>query len=167
MNIGEAAKRSGVSAKMIRYYEDAGLIAKAARSLAGYRHFEDTDIHRLRFIHRARELGFSIPRIAELLSLWDDKTRSNSQVTRLAESHIGDLQREIAALRSVVKTLERLSESLPGRWPRALPNPRRPCQCRGAPKSFEAETEGLAPRLRADSAGFNGSKRHLTRLSSP
>ncbi len=114
MNIGEAAKRSGVSAKMIRYYEDAGLIAKAARSLVGYRHFEDTDIHRLRFIHRARELGFSIPRIVELLSLWDDKTRSNSQVKRLAESHIGDLQREIAALRSVVKTLERLSESCLG-----------------------------------------------------
>lgn len=114
MNIGEAAKRSGVSAKMIRYYESAGLIAKAARSEAGYRHYADADLHRLRFIHRARELGFPVARIAELLSLWDNKSRSNGEVKRLAESHIVALNREIAALQSMVKTLKRLTESCQG-----------------------------------------------------
>jgi Cu(I)-responsive transcriptional regulator len=114
MNIGEAAKRSGVSAKMIRYYESAGLIAKAARSEAGYRHYADADLHRLRFIHRARELGFPVARIAELLSLWDNKSRSNSEVKRLAEKHIGELHQEIVALKSMVKTLMKLTESCQG-----------------------------------------------------
>lgn len=114
MNIGEAAKRTGVSAKMIRYYERVGLIAKAARSEAGYRHYTDADLHRLRFIHRARDLGFPVARIAELLSLWDNKSRSNSEVKRLAERHIGALHEEIAALQSMVKTLTRLTETCQG-----------------------------------------------------
>jgi len=114
MNIGEAAKQSGVSTKMIRYYERVGLIAKVARSEAGYRHYADADLHRLRFIHRARDLGFPVARIAELLSLWDNKGRSNSEVKRLAESHIGALHEEIAALQSMVITLKRLTETCQG-----------------------------------------------------
>lgn len=114
MNIGEAAKRSGVSAKMIRYYERVGLIAKATRSDAGYRHYADADLNRLRFIHRARDLGFPVGQIAELLSLWDNKSRSNSEVKRMAESHIGALHEKIAALQSMVKTLKRLTETCQG-----------------------------------------------------
>jgi Cu(I)-responsive transcriptional regulator len=114
MNIGEAAKRSGVSAKMIRHYESVRLIAKATRSQAGYRRYTEEDIHRLRFVHRARDLGFPIARIAELLSLWDDKSRSNSQVKRLAESHIGELSREVGALQAIIDTLTHLTHSCHG-----------------------------------------------------
>jgi Cu(I)-responsive transcriptional regulator len=114
VNIGEAAKRSGVSAKMIRYYERVGLIAKATRSEAGYRHYADADLNRLRFIHRARDLGFPVGQIAELLSLWDNKSRSNSEVKRMAESHIGALHEKITALQSMVKTLKRLTETCQG-----------------------------------------------------
>lgn len=114
MNIGEAAKQSDVSTKMIRYYEDSGLIAKASRSEAGYRQYTMADVHRLQFIHRARELGFPVARIVDLLSLWDDKNRSNSEVKQLAENHIGSLHREISALQSMIKSLKRLTESCHG-----------------------------------------------------
>ncbi len=89
MNIGEASKASGVSAKMIRYYESIGVLPKPDRRLSGYRDYGQADIHRLRFVRRARELGFSMRRINELMRLWNDRDRSNAEVKALYEQLAG------------------------------------------------------------------------------
>ena len=114
MNIGEAASASGVSAKMIRYYEQAGLIPPAARSAAGYRLYGDDDVHRLRFIRRARDLGFSVAEIGELLDLWHDRSRRSADVKRLAQAHIADLEGRIARLRQMADTLQHLADCCAG-----------------------------------------------------
>lgn len=114
MNIGEASKQSGVNAKMIRYYEDIGLIVPARRTAANYRIYSENDVHRLRFIRRARDLGFPIAKITELLDLWDDQRRSSHQVKALALQHIDGLRAQIRAMQEVVATLESLSESCHG-----------------------------------------------------
>ncbi len=114
MNIGEAAKASGVSAKMIRYYEDAGLVPPAARSAAGYRLYGDADVHRLRFIRRARDLGFAVSEIGELLGLWSDRSRRSADVKRLAAAHIADLEARIAKLRQMADTLQALADGCAG-----------------------------------------------------
>ena len=88
MNIGEAARRSGVTAKMIRYYEQSGLIPEVARTDAGYRSYTDADVHRLRFVRRARDLGFTVREISELLSLWRDDGRRSAEVKALALGHV-------------------------------------------------------------------------------
>lgn len=98
MNIGQAAKASGLSAKTIRYYEMAGLIRHTARSESGYRVYTEADICRLRFIHRARDLGFSIERIGQLLNLWQDKDRTSADVKRLTLEHVREIEAKIAAL---------------------------------------------------------------------
>jgi Cu(I)-responsive transcriptional regulator len=108
MNIGEAAKASGVSAKMIRYYEQIGLIPRAARSEAGYRSYGDSDVHSLRFIRRARDLGFPVEQIAELLALWRDRRRASSKVKSVALEHIAELKSRIADLQAMSQTLEHL-----------------------------------------------------------
>ncbi len=108
MNIGEAAKASGVSAKMIRYYEQTGLIPKADRRQSGYRDYSDTDVHMLRFIRRSRDLGFSVAEIAELLDLWRDEGRASAEVKRLAQNHIDDLNKRIAAMQDMTNTLSQL-----------------------------------------------------------
>ena len=108
MNIGEAAKASGVSAKAIRYYETAGLIERAGRSNGNYRLYSEADICVLRFIHRARDLGFSIDRIRRLLDLWQDKARASADVKRLALEHVREIEAKIEALitmRDAVKAL--------------------------------------------------------------
>ncbi len=114
MNIGEAAAASGVSAKMIRYYEGAGLVPPAGRSAAGYRLYGDADVHRLRFIRRARDLGFSVAEIGELLGLWSDRSRRSADVKRLAQAHIVDLEERISRLRQMADTLQALADCCAG-----------------------------------------------------
>jgi len=94
-NIGEAAARSGVSAKMVRHYESLGLVPDVARTDAGYRQYTESNVHTLRFIRRARDLCFSMAEIAELLKLWQNKQRASADVKRIALSHAQDLHRRI------------------------------------------------------------------------
>jgi MerR family copper efflux transcriptional regulator len=114
MNIGEAAAVSGVSAKAIRYYETTGLIASAARSDGGYRVYDRADIRVLRFIRRARDLGFSLDRIRRLLDLWQDTGRASADVKRLALAHIAEIEAKIAALAALRDTLQELSAACDG-----------------------------------------------------
>lgn len=113
-NIGAASKASGVSAKMIRHYEDIGLLPKVARSFGNYRVYSANDIHVLRFIRRARDLGFSIEEIRELLGLWRNKSRPSAAVKKIAGKHIADLRVKIAELESMVQTLEHLTRNCHG-----------------------------------------------------
>ena len=109
VSIGEAAKVSGVSAKMIRYYESIGLIAAPRRSAAGYRFYDERDVQTLRFVRRARDLGFQVEDIGKLLELWRDGARSSADVKQLAEHHIAELEGKIAALQAMQRTLEQLA----------------------------------------------------------
>ena len=106
MNIGEAAKRSGVTAKMIRYYESIGLLSAAARRRNGYRDYGAADVSVLQFVRRARDLGFSLEKTADLLALWRDRDRSSREVKRLAEIHIGKLEQRIRELRAMKDALQ-------------------------------------------------------------
>ena len=108
MDIGSASKASGVSIKMIRHYEAIGLLKNVARTYAKYRVYSANDVHTLRFIRRARELGFSMEDIKELLSLWQIKSRSSAAVKRIAGRHIDELAQKIAKLNSMVDTLRHL-----------------------------------------------------------
>ncbi len=114
MNIGEAARASGVSAKMIRYYEATGLIAPPARSAAGYRRYGLAEVRTLRFIRRARDLGFAVGRIAELLALWRDRGRHSADVKRLALEQAAGLRERIAAMEAMAATLEHLAACCAG-----------------------------------------------------
>ncbi len=108
MNIGAAARASRVSAKMIRYYEQIGLIPPANRTDSGYRAYTQDDVHRLHFIRRARDLGFSVAEITDLLGLWSDKSRQSADVKRLAEQHIAELERRMENIRQMAETLKML-----------------------------------------------------------
>lgn len=114
MNIGEAAKETGVSAKMIRYYESIGLIGRANRTQSGYRLYGSREIHSLRFIRRARDLGFSIEDIRDLLTLWEDRSRSSAEVKAIALGHIDDLDRRVAEMQAMAATLRTLAQSCHG-----------------------------------------------------
>lgn len=114
MNIGQAAKASGVSAKMIRYYEDSGLIGPTARSAAGYRIYGERDIHTLGFIKRSRDLGFSVERISALLQLWNDRSRHSADVKAMALEHVALLQQRIAELQGMVATVQALADCCSG-----------------------------------------------------
>lgn len=109
MNIGEVSERSGISPKMVRHYEQLGLLPRIARSDAGYRRYGERELHTLRFIRRARDLGFSIAEISELLALWQDRRRASAQVKRIALAHVADLDRRMAALAQMKGTLQRLA----------------------------------------------------------
>ena len=113
MNIGEAAKRAGVSAKSIRYYESVGLIAPADRRDNNYRDYGERDVAELRFVNRARSLGFSVKEAGDLLALWRDKKRGSGQVAALARRHIAEIERKIAELDSMRATLTGLLNSCP------------------------------------------------------
>jgi MerR family copper efflux transcriptional regulator len=114
MNIGQVAKASGVTAKMIRHYESIGLLPPARRTEAGYRLYGNQDIRVLQFIHRSRALGFSLDQVAGLLALWQDKARASADVRRLARSHIEELDRKIAELEAMKRTLQALAHSCHG-----------------------------------------------------
>ena len=114
MNIGEAAKATGVSAKMIRHYEDTGLVPKAGRTMSGYRIYGEDEVHVLRFVRRARDLGFSLPEIKRLLGLWGNRRRASADVKRLALEHVADLDRRIAEMQSMRRTLAELAKHCHG-----------------------------------------------------
>jgi MerR family transcriptional regulator, copper efflux regulator len=114
MDIGRASKASGVSVKMIRHYEAIGLLPKVARTFANYRLYRDSDVHTLRFIRRARALGFSMTDIQELLSLWQNTSRSSASVKKIAGKHVDELNRKIAELEAMVSTLQHLTKHCHG-----------------------------------------------------
>ncbi len=114
MQIGQAAQQSGVSSKMIRHYESLGLLPPIHRSDGGYRLYSDNDIHTLRFIKRARDLGFSMDDIAELVNLWHNRQRSSAQVKKIADSHLQRLRERIAQLQAMERSLEQLTACCQG-----------------------------------------------------
>ncbi len=114
MNISAASKASGVSAKMIRHYEALGLVPGVRRSDAGYRQYDETTVHQLRFIRRARDLGFDTKEIGALLQLWRNKRRSSAEVKRIASKHVAALDERIAALQAMQRTLSHLAQHCHG-----------------------------------------------------
>jgi MerR family copper efflux transcriptional regulator len=113
-NIGEAATRAGVSAKMARHYESLGLLPAVQRTESGYRQYSEREVHTLRFIKRARELGFSMAELAELVKLWQDRRRPSERVKRLATAHLQDLDQKIEQLQSMRRTLQHLVQCCNG-----------------------------------------------------
>jgi len=154
MNIGEAAQASGVSAKMVRHYEEIGLIPKAKRTNAGYRLYSQSGVHTLRFIKQARNLGFPIERIEKLLALWQDRRRPSRKVKELAQEHIRELEERIREMQDMKRTLETLAKHCHGDdrpdcpilagLEKTLPlsGPRRPLD--GARKKKRASPSGAA-----------------------
>jgi len=113
-NIGQAASQSGVSAKMVRHYESLGLLPAVHRTDAGYRQYGERQIHTLRFIRRARALGFSMAEISELLKLWQNQGRASADVKRIAQAHVADLERRIAEMEAMRQTLAQLAHCCAG-----------------------------------------------------
>lgn len=114
MNIGEAARASGVNAKLIRHYEATGIIPKASRTSSGYRVYSESDVHILSFVKRARGLGFAMKEIKKLVGLWRNKSRASADVRALALAHVGGLETKISELESMVKTLRTLARKCHG-----------------------------------------------------
>lgn len=113
-NIGQAAKASGISTKMIRHYESVGLLPAASRAFSGYRQYAEKDIHTLSFIRHARDLGFSIKQIEALLDLWLDPDRPSWKVKALATTHLNALNQKIQSLMTIQSELQRLVEGCHG-----------------------------------------------------
>jgi len=113
-NIGDAAAATGVSAKMIRHYESIGLVPPASRTFAGYRLYAEADLHRLRFIKRSRNLGFSMKQIEVLLGLWNDQARASAEVKKLARAHADELGQKIREMQAMQRVLENLARHCQG-----------------------------------------------------
>lgn len=114
MNIGDAATRSGVSAKTIRYYESIGLIGRADRRANNYRDYSSEDVQTLRFIQRARSLGFTVKEVGALISLWHDKKRTSHDVKAMALAHVAEIDRKVEELQAMRRTLATLAERCHG-----------------------------------------------------
>ncbi len=114
MNIGQASKASGVSTKMIRYYDEIGLVRPASRTESNYREFDEREVNELRFIRRARSLGFSMPEITQLLSLWRDRERPSREVKAIAEKHVNELDARIAEMQTMADTLRNIFDAYRG-----------------------------------------------------
>ena len=114
MNIGQAAEASGLSAKMIRHYEENGFVPKAGRTVAGYRVYRESEIHVLRFIRRARDLGFPLKEIKELLGLWNNRRRASGDVKKLVKHHLKELDEKITELQAMRRTLMDLAQHCHG-----------------------------------------------------
>lgn len=114
MNIGQASKATGVSTKMIRYYDEIGLVRPSARTDANYREYDEREINELRFIRRARSLGFSMAEITQLLSLWRDRQRPSREVKAIADRHLADLDARISEMQAMADTLRHLSHCCAG-----------------------------------------------------
>lgn len=114
LGIGQAARLSGISAKMLRHYESLGLLGDVPRTDSNYRQYAETDVHTLRFIRRSRDMGFSLDAIRELVNLWHNRRRSSETVKRIARQHMDELGQRIEALQSMQRTLEHLVALCPG-----------------------------------------------------
>lgn len=114
LNIGQAARGAQVSAKMVRHYESLGLLPAVHRTEAGYRQYTAQQVHTLRFIKRARDLGFSMAEIAELLKLWQNRRRASADVKRIAQRHVADLERRLAAMAAMRDSLKHLADCCQG-----------------------------------------------------
>lgn len=114
VNIGEAARESGVTAKMIRYYESVGLLAPRGRTESGYRVYGAEEVHSLRFIRQARRLGFLVDDIRRLLALWHDRSRASAEVKSIALEHVAELDQRIAELSQMRDTLAHLASHCQG-----------------------------------------------------
>lgn len=114
MNIGTVAARSGVPAKTIRYYEEIGLIPAPGRTAAGYRAYTAADVETLKFIQRARSLGFAVKDVGNLLALWRDRERASADVRRIAQGHVAEVERKIAELETIRRTLQSLIDGCHG-----------------------------------------------------
>ena len=114
MNIGQAGKASGVSAKMLRYYEEIGLLPAASRTEAGYRTYDEAEVNTLRFVRRARDFGLSLERIRLLIGLWQDGDRASADVKRIAIEHAAELRAKIVEMTQMCKALEQLADTCHG-----------------------------------------------------
>lgn len=139
MNIGEASRQSGVSAKMIRYYESVGLIRPAARTGGNYRDFSVHDVRELQFVRRARDLGFGVDEIGQLLALWRDRARPSREVKAIADRHLAALQSRVDAMQAMAETLRTLADCCAG-------DERPDCPILA---DLAGEAEGTAARARA------------------
>ncbi len=168
MNIGQAAAASGVSAKMIRYYESIGLMPAASRTDSGYRTYGEAEVNTLRFIRRARDLGFPVESIRQLLDLWRDRARSSSEVRALAEEQVASLALRIAELEAMRRTLLHLVHACHGDGrpdcpilddlstepsPSAAPESRRPASRRRGPPSAPGRRGAAGRRSAGPPAG--------------
>lgn len=108
LNIGEAARLSGISTRMVRHYESLGLLGDVHRSDSGYRQYSAAEVHTLRFIKRSRDMGFSMEQVAELVDLWRNRRRTSASVKRIAQSHLDELEQRIAAMQGMQRTLAHL-----------------------------------------------------------
>jgi len=114
MNIGEAAKASGINAKLIRHYESIGIIPKASRSDSGYRRYSENDVHILTFVRRSRSMGFSMKEIKKLVNLWRNRTRASSEVKKMTLTHLDNIERKISDLQAIRSTLLNLANHCHG-----------------------------------------------------